>query len=93
VGKTVGVLGASWVATRLRVATLPAGTTWRHLLGLAIIAGIGFTVAIFIADLAFSAEHLVDSAKLGILVASILAGILGYLVLRTARSGPADASG
>ena len=42
--KTVGVLGAVWLATRLRLATLPAGTTWRHLLGLAISAGIGFTV-------------------------------------------------
>ena len=87
------MLGAVWLATRLRMATLPAGTTWRHLLGLAISAGIGFTVAIFIADLAFSAEDLVESAKLGILVASTLAGILGYLVLRIQKAGPSGGSG
>jgi NhaA family Na+:H+ antiporter len=57
---------------------------WRHVAGVAAVAGIGFTVALFISGLAFSDPHLADQAKLGIYAGSILAGGLGYVVLRTA---------
>jgi len=90
VGKTVGVLGASWLATVLGLGRLPEGTSWRHMLGLAVTAGIGFTVALFVAGLSFTEPELTDSAKIGILSASLVAGILGFVLLRT---GPLPASG
>jgi Na+:H+ antiporter, NhaA family len=70
---------------RAGVARLPSGVTWRHLLGVSMCAGIGFTVALFVSELAFEAHELGDSAKLGILVGSALAGVLGFAVLRTGR--------
>jgi NhaA family Na+:H+ antiporter len=83
-GKTVGVLGATALAVRLGIGRLPAGTTWRHALGLSTVAGVGFTVALFVTSLAFDSAALADAAKLGILVGSLLSGLAGYLLLRTA---------
>ena len=85
-GKTIGISAASWVAVRLGVGRLPAGMRWPHLVGTAAVAGIGFTVSLFVADLAFEDEHLVAQAKVGILAASLLAGTLGYLILRRSPS-------
>ena len=88
VGKTVGVFGFTWLADRLRVGRLPSGVTTSQVFGLAILAGIGFTVALFIANLSFSDAALTDLAKIGILAGSLVAGVVGYTVLRaTARSG------
>jgi NhaA family Na+:H+ antiporter len=84
VGKTVGVLGATALAVRLGIGHLPSGTTWRHVLGVATVAGVGFTVALFVTSLAFDTAHLADAAKVGILVGSTLSGVVGYLILRTA---------
>ncbi len=84
VGKTVGIFGATWLATRFSRAALPAQVTWRHLFGLAVCGGIGFTVALFITELAFTDPALKDTAKLGIFIASVLAAVAGYLVLRVA---------
>ncbi len=89
-GKTIGVSAASWVAVRLGVGRLPVGVRWSHLVGTAAVAGIGFTVSLFIADLAFEDEGLVTQAKVGILAASLIAGTLGYLIL---RRSPATADG
>ena len=83
VGKTVGVLGATALAVRLGVGRLPTGTTWRHVVGLAVTAGVGFTVALFVTSLSFDTTATADAAKIGILVGSTLAGAVGYLVLRT----------
>jgi len=83
-GKAVGVLGASWLAVRLGFGRLPAGATWHHMAGLAVTSGIGFTVALFVAGLSFDTPALLDSAKLGILAASLCAGVGGWLVLRSA---------
>jgi len=83
-GKTVGVLGASVVAVRLGLGRLPAGTTWRHLLGLSMCAGIGFTVALFVTSISLTDPALAGSAKVGILGGSVVAGVLGYAVLRAA---------
>ncbi len=87
VGKPVGVVGATWLACRLRVGRLPVGTGWRHLVGVGVCAGIGFTVALFVAGLSFDDPEVVDRAKIGILAGSLLAGVLGYLVLRSAPPG------
>src|SRR5680860_518078 len=82
VGKTIGLFGAAWLAVRAGWARMPAGMTDLHLLGVAMCAGVGFTVALFVANLAFSTPGLVESAKLGIMIGSAVAGVLGYLTLR-----------
>jgi Na+:H+ antiporter, NhaA family len=83
VGKTVGIFGASFIAIKLGVARLPGGAGFRHILGLAMIAGIGFTVALFVTNISLTEPALVDSAKVGILVGSLVAGVLGYSILRS----------
>ena len=84
VGKQVGVTLASWIAIRLRAAEMPPEVTWGQIYGAAILAGIGFTMSLFVADLAFPSGALVGPAKLGILAASTLAAVAGYGVLRIA---------
>ncbi|HTN78849.1 MAG TPA: Na+/H+ antiporter NhaA [Acidimicrobiales bacterium] len=82
VGKMLGIVGSSLLATRLGVASLPAGATWRGIAGIGAMAGIGFTVSIFVAGLAFDSNPVLENeAKIGILAASIVAGTLGALVL------------
>ena len=88
VGKVVGIAGAAWLAVRLGWGDLPAGATWRHLIGVAAVAGIGFTVSLFVAGLAFDDTTLVDAAKLGILGGSALAATIGWFTLRSAESEP-----
>ena len=82
VGKTVGVTAFTYLAVRSGLAALPSGVTWAHVIGTAMLAGIGFTVSIFIAGLAYD-YPLSEDAKIGVLVASIIAGVAGYLFLRT----------
>jgi Na+:H+ antiporter, NhaA family len=81
VGKTVGITLFSWMAARLRIGLLPEGATWRSLVGVAALGGIGFTVSIFIATLAFTSEVHQNEAKVGILLASMLAAVLGSAIL------------
>jgi NhaA family Na+:H+ antiporter len=82
-GKLVGVSGAAWIAVKLGLADLPSGVRWGQVAGTGLLAGIGFTMSIFVTTLAFYGEPgLIDEAKIGILVASVLAGVLGYLLLR-----------
>lgn len=87
-GKPLGVLLFSWLATRTGLAVLPAGVGWGALLGGGLLAGIGFTMALFIADLALPAE-LLDTAKVGVLVASGLAAVAGMAVLLMTLKQPA----
>jgi NhaA family Na+:H+ antiporter len=82
VGKPVGLVGAAWIAVRLGVADLPRGVSWLHLVGAGILAGIGFTMAIFITTLAFDNPSQHAAAKVAILLASGIAGGVGVLVLR-----------
>jgi NhaA family Na+:H+ antiporter len=84
VGKLSGVVGSAWLAHRLGFATLPEGVRWLHVAAAAAVAGIGFTVSIFIASLAFSDQQLVAEAKIGVLAASVLATLLGAGILRIA---------
>ena len=83
IGKPLGITLFAWLATRLGVAALPSGSDWRALYGVSWLGGIGFTMSLFIAGLAFpAAPDLLDSAKVGILGASILAGVAGWIILR-----------
>jgi len=86
-GKQIGVFGFSWVAIKLKWATLPDNSNWLQLYGIAVLTGIGFTMSLFIDSLAFIDDALFDYAdRLAILVGSFASGILGYLVLRYART-------
>ena len=82
VGKFLGVWLATVAAVKLGVGKLPEGVGWRSLAGLAATAGLGFTVSLFVADLAFRRSPLLAQAKVGILVASVLAGGIGYALFR-----------
>lgn len=87
-GKSLGVAGAIWLACRVGVARLPDGIRQRHVLGMASVAGIGFTVSLFIAQLAFDDPAAVEQATIGILVGSLLAAALGTSVLRRTLPRP-----
>jgi NhaA family Na+:H+ antiporter len=90
-GKTVGISAFAWLAVRLGLGRLPTGTSWRHVVGLAAVAGIGFTVSLFVTGLAFTSEEFTDIAKLGIFAGSGIAGVVGTLILLSAKPEPADA--
>ena len=82
VGKPLGITVAALVAVRLRLASLPEGVSWTALHGCAWLGGIGFTMSLFIATLAFDGTNFLDSAKVGILSGSVLSGIAGAVVVR-----------
>ena len=82
IGKPIGVTLASWLAVRLGLAVLPEGVGWGAILALSCLAGIGFTMSLFIADLAFPSGPALDQAKVGILVGSLVAAVTGYWLLR-----------
>jgi NhaA family Na+:H+ antiporter len=93
VGKLVGVTAFTWLAARVGLGVLPAGASWRSIIGVAALAGIGFTVSIFITGLAFTDVARQNEAKVGILVASALAAGIGSLVLaRHAALSPDEVS-
>lgn len=82
VGKTVGITAATWLAIRTGIGRLPDGATWSSIVGVAAVAGIGFTVSLFIASLAFGAGSAIEeAAKIGILAASGLAAVAGAALL------------
>jgi NhaA family Na+:H+ antiporter len=86
IGKQVGVIGSIWAATRIGVGTLPEGSDWLQLYGLALLTGIGFTMSLFIGTLAFPAEAYNVDVRIAVLLASVISAICGYLVLRIASS-------
>jgi NhaA family Na+:H+ antiporter len=83
-GKPIGIIGFSWLAVRLGIAALPDGVRWPMLAGAGILGGIGFTMALFIAGLGFANPMLLNAAKAGVLAASLISGVAGWLVLRGA---------
>jgi NhaA family Na+:H+ antiporter len=85
-GKPIGLLGAAWLAVRGGLADLPQGATWRQMAGVGVLAGIGFTMSLFIAALAFVQPDILATAKLGIFLASLIAGSAGLLLLRRVTS-------
>ncbi len=85
-GKQIGIFGISFLLIKSGLATLPEGTSWRHIYGAAVVAGIGFTMSLFIGMLAFSDKLLQEEVKIGVITGSLLATLWGWLVLRGAKS-------
>jgi NhaA family Na+:H+ antiporter len=97
VGKPVGIFLVTYLAVKLRICDIPTGSTWPQVLSVGMLAGIGFTVALLITDLAFESELFADEAKLGVLTASVGAGALGFVLLwlttrRHGRTVPPEAA-
>jgi NhaA family Na+:H+ antiporter len=82
-GKVIGIFGVSWVAIKLKIARLPANSKMSQIFGVAFLGGIGFTMSIFVADLAFiNSPELIFQSKVGVLVASLFSGLFGYFWLK-----------
>jgi NhaA family Na+:H+ antiporter len=90
VGKTIGITATSWVAVKLGLADLPKRVTWPQVVGVAMLGGIGFTMALFVSALAFDDPAQIESAKLGILTGSIISGVLGFLIVRASCKAPSE---
>lgn len=85
-GKQTGIFMSVWLAVKLGIAQRPRGSSWVQVYGLAALCGIGFTMSLFVSMLAFaSTPHLIEEAKLGVMMGSLASGILGYMVLRFAK--------
>jgi NhaA family Na+:H+ antiporter len=84
VGKVVGITAFSFLAVKSKIAGMAAGLTWTGITGVGILAGVGFTVALFISGLSFGDESVVATAKVAVLAASLAAGAIGYFYLRFA---------
>ncbi|NLG10630.1 MAG: Na+/H+ antiporter NhaA [Coriobacteriaceae bacterium] len=80
-GKPIGIVSFSFLVTKFKFASLPENVNWMHMIGGGILGGVGFTMAIFVANLAFDSHEVVTTAKLAILLASALAGLIGFLFL------------
>lgn len=85
VGKPLGIFGAAWLAVRMRVAALPEGADWFRVFGVATLGGIGFTMSLFIAGLAFGNAAQLDAAKIGVLTGSLVTGVAGSVLLAGAQ--------
>jgi NhaA family Na+:H+ antiporter len=88
-GKPIGVAGFAWLAVRSGYGALPEGVSWSMIGAAGMLAGIGFTMSLFITDLAFVAPALISQAKLGIIAASAASGLAGYALLSRALATPA----
>ncbi len=82
IGKTAGIFIFSWIAIKLKLAVMPEDVKWIHIFGIALLGGIGFTMSIFITNLAFDSTELTNLSKLGIYAGSFVSALLGFLVLR-----------
>ena len=82
VGKPAGIFLASWLTVKLKLSDLPEGVNWGHMAGVSVLGGVGFTMAIFVTNLAFADADVIAVAKVAILAASVIAGILGFIILR-----------
>jgi NhaA family Na+:H+ antiporter len=88
IGKPVGIMLFSWLAVRLGIARLPPAITWRQIVGVGCLGGVGFTISLFITELAFGEGALAHAARVGIVVGSLVAGTVGYVVLRAVLPPP-----
>lgn len=95
VGKQVGIFGSTWLAVKLKWARLPEHTSWSGIYGIALVAGVGFTMSLFIGGLAFGEGNIDYKAmvRLGVLLGSLVSGVAGYLVLRMAHRQPLSDEG
>ena len=92
VGKPLGIFSISWLAVKLGIAKLPDNISFKHIFAASVLCGIGFTMSMFITSLAFADAALADLARLGILIGSSIAALLGYYLLHMASSAPGLAS-
>src|SRR5690606_38215325 len=91
VGKQMGIFGMVWAVVRLRIVEKPPGCSWPEIWGVSILCGIGFTMSLFIGELAFPQYRLlIDEAKIGILTGSLISAVLGYVVLRLTTKHPEE---
>ena len=88
IGKQVGITLAAWLAVRLGWGALPEGVTWPQMYAVGWLAGIGFTMSLFISRLAFGDNEVLDTAKIGVLTASIISGLVGYVLVRMFTAAP-----
>jgi Na+:H+ antiporter, NhaA family len=86
-GKFAGIFLVSWLAVKMKLAQLSADLHWGHLLGVSLLGGIGFTMSIFITNLAFTEDDVITASKMSILLASVTAAVLGLLVLKSIKRG------
>ncbi len=84
IGKQIGIFGFSYLAVKLKLASEPEGVSWKKIYAASILAGIGFTMSLFIANLAFNSPDLLNISKVGILTGSLLSGIVGFIILKSA---------
>jgi len=89
IGKPLGVFIFTYALIKMKVTNLPQGSSWGQVIGTGFIAGIGFTMSIFICTLAFNDPEIIERAKLSILVASLMSGIVGFILLKSASKGKA----
>jgi len=82
IGKQIGIAVFTWISVKLKIASLPYGISWKQIYASGILAGVGFTMSLFIANLAFSSEEFLTISKVGILSASLLSGFIGFFILR-----------
>ncbi len=88
IGKQGGITLFAWLSVKFGLADLPNGLTWRHVYGAGWLAGVGFTMSLFVGGLAFGGGELLAQTKIGILIASIISGVVGWLILRTTPTVP-----
>ncbi|MGA7837400.1 MAG: Na+/H+ antiporter NhaA, partial [Ignavibacteriaceae bacterium] len=81
-GKQLGIFIFSWLSVKLKIASVPQGVNWKQIYAAGILAGIGFTMSLFIANLAFTSEEMLNISKVGILTASFLSGVAGFFLLK-----------
>jgi NhaA family Na+:H+ antiporter len=87
IGKQVGVFGVTWLMVKSGLARMPTGANWLHIYGIACLAGIGFTMSLFIGGLSYSDQTLMNEVRLGVLSGSAVSAVLGFMVLRMASRG------
>lgn len=85
VGKFIGVFSFTWLMVKFKFAALPENANWMHMIGVSILAGVGFTMSLFITGLAFGDMQIIDQSKYGILVASVVSGVTGIIVLKRSQ--------
>jgi NhaA family Na+:H+ antiporter len=84
IGKQIGIFSFSYLAVKLKLASEPEGVSWKKIYAASLLAGIGFTMSLFIANLAFISPELLNISKVGILSGSLLSGIVGFIILKSA---------
>ena len=88
-GKQIGVFLATWIGVKSGIARLPENVTWRHVYGVACLTGVGFTMSLFIGSLAFDAADEMNAVRLGVVLGSVLSGLFGFVLLKSAAPKPA----